>query len=807
VAALGLLGGWALAPFRRADRPFLWLAAPLAGLAVLALALCPLYFACRLPLPWCLAVAGPPLAAATIILLARRWRAGGRVEGWPWAAAAVLAVSAVFTLGSNATAVRRGEPTVCMREGTDAVGYSLFADWFLQHPGEKPPYGPEWPNQAFIYADWDDTRPGAFLLAAAAAWLRGTTALFSYDWANGVALACAALGLAGLFASGRRGLLLLLAAAALSHWFPASRCGYFGKTLAYPGCLMLGYLFWEACRRPGGARMLTAGLVSAGVCLCLHPMVPQAVLGLLLAGLGLSLVVHPLLGPAAPGGPPRRLDLHLLLTVGLLAAAVGFCLPPTPVRLAGRLLGWRDIPYPVPTLLRSAGALVLVLTAAVAALALRRLSSAAGLCEGRRASYAHLRRAAAVYALMVGPAAFYIFWVTPHSASPSPLLPWPRLAAIALDLDSAVLPLVRPAALPWLLGGALALNAALLLLALWARDAEAESYLCCIVLLPAAWLLGKTQLYEFHGLLFPLTAVGAVLLSQRLWSASRPLGYAALTLAAVLIGVRAPQTWQTWPRYTRGVASSPACFPRSEIDALAALVAGKTVDVAVPHVQAALVLMAELTARGTPPRYREPTWTMALAFTGWKAPDLPRAGDFLIGDARAWASPEALCLRDRHYTVSAADRGLSFLCFGAPADRLAFDALWRPGFWQGGKPITVELWNGTGQAQRVTLLADGAPGPSNPDLSKRTVSWAVGDCRGTQALSAANGWRLSLPLELPPGRSRLALAVEEPATVPLAPNDSRDLLLLLAGFRLGPPLDNYWPSASAPVVPPPPMQE
>ena len=28
VAALGLVGGWALWPFRRDDRPFLWLAAP-----------------------------------------------------------------------------------------------------------------------------------------------------------------------------------------------------------------------------------------------------------------------------------------------------------------------------------------------------------------------------------------------------------------------------------------------------------------------------------------------------------------------------------------------------------------------------------------------------------------------------------------------------------------------------------------------------------------------------------------------------------------------------------------------------------
>ena len=67
------------------------------------------------------------------------------------------------------------------------------------------------------------------------------------------------------------------------------------------------------------------------------------------------------------------------------------------------------------------------------------------------------------------------------------------------------------------------------------------------------------------------------------------------------------------------------------------------------------------------------------------------------------------------------------------------------------------------------------------------MRYALGGCGGVQALSAANGWRLSAPLELPPGRGRLTLTVEEPATVPLGPDDPRELLLLLSGLRLGPP--------------------
>ncbi len=796
LAALGLVGGWALWPFRRDDRPYLWLAAPLAGLAVLALALCLLHFGCRLPLTLCFALAGPLLAAPTVALLLRSWRAGARVKAWPWAVCAVLSASALFTLASNSTAIRLREPTVCLRDGTDAVGYSLFADWFLHHTCEKPALTPDKPNQAFISADYEDTRPGAFLLAALAAWARRTTPLFSYDWLNGVVLACGALGLAGAFATNRRGLLLLLAAAALSSWFPASRSGYFGKTLCYPGCLLLCFAFWEAYRRPGAARLLCAAVLGAGVGLCLHAMVPQLVLGLVVTGLGLWLVAEPLLGPAAPGGPPRRLDLRLLLAVGLLAFATAFSPPPTAFLLSVRLLEWRRIAYPqwLVSPVSAAGWLV---PAAAVALALCWLYFFPGRYAGRKALYARLCRAAWVFAVMVGPGAVYILWATPGSACPSPPLPWGRLTAIALDMDSPTLSVVSPERLPWLLGGAVALNVVLLLLALWARDGEAASFLGCTGLLPAAWLLGKTHVYEFHGLLFPLTAAGAVLLFQRLRLRSRPLGYAALALAALLVGLRGPQAWGIWPRYTRGVASSAACYTRSEIKAVARLVAGKKVDVAVaePNPIPTLVLMAELTARGTPPRFREPCWTLTLAFTRWKAPELPEAGDLLITDAAGWAPPEALRLRTRHYAVSATRGGLSLLCVGAPYYQHAPDPLGRPGVWVGGTTVPVDLWNGTGRPQRAAFVAEGLPGPCNPDASKRTVRYALGSCRGAQALSAANGWRLSAPLELPPGPSRLTLSVEEPATVPLPAGDPRELLLLLGGPRLEPV-----PAACQPVA-------
>ena len=56
---------------------------------------------------------------------------------------------------------------------------------------------------------------------------------------------------------------------------------------------------------------------------------------------------------------------------------------------------------------------------------------------------------------------------------------------------------------------AVLINVLLLLLAFRSRDLEAPCYLLCVGLLLAAWWLNKTEVYEFHGVLFPLTAAGA----------------------------------------------------------------------------------------------------------------------------------------------------------------------------------------------------------------------------------------------------------------------------------------------------------
>src|SRR4051812_24087099 len=94
LAVLGLCGGWALAPFRRPRRPYLWLAAPLAGVPVLALALTFLNYLCGLPVPVCVVACVPAFTLATLAWLYRRGRSCLPAAGWQTAALALAGVSA-----------------------------------------------------------------------------------------------------------------------------------------------------------------------------------------------------------------------------------------------------------------------------------------------------------------------------------------------------------------------------------------------------------------------------------------------------------------------------------------------------------------------------------------------------------------------------------------------------------------------------------------------------------------------------------------------------------------------------------------
>src|SRR5262249_12549709 len=161
-------------------------------------------------------------------------------------------------------------------------------------------------------------------------------------------------------------------------------------------------------------------------------------------------------------------------------------------------------------------------------------------------------------------------------------------------------------------------------------------------------------------------------------------------------------------------------------------------------------------------------------------------GDFTLAEGGAWA-PAATVRRRTESLLLAEDRGaLTFGAWEVPHGP-AWDEHRRPCFWQGQAPTRLAIWNGTGRTRRAVFAAAGRAGPSNPDVSKRTVRWACAGRAGEAVLSHANDWQLRVPLTVPPGRHVLTLAVGEPATVRAHPADPRDLLLLVTELRLETP--------------------
>jgi hypothetical protein len=322
LSGLGLAGGWVLLPFRDAHRPYLWLAAPLAGIPALGGALYVLYYGCGLPLGPALALGWLALAGVTLVCLFRGGVSPLRPGGL--AALAVVAASVWGTYYTNYTAIRAGAPTMAEAEGSDQFGYSMGADWLAAHPASRPPRGDD-PFQVVACANLchEGSRPVAFLWAAAAAWLRGTTALFAYDWWCGVALAAALLGLAGLFAAEPVGLILLLLTAASCSWAASSRTGFLGKTLAYPGGLLLAFLYLQTWSRFSLRRAVAVCLLGPPVAFCVNALFPVLLLGVLLAALLFLLLVGWLAGGATPGflAELRPGWGAVLRAVGLYAAA------------------------------------------------------------------------------------------------------------------------------------------------------------------------------------------------------------------------------------------------------------------------------------------------------------------------------------------------------------------------------------------------------------------------------------------------------------------------------------------------------
>jgi hypothetical protein len=285
ILALGFAGWWMLRPFQRADRPFLWLSAPLAGLFGFGGALAVLYFGLRLPFRWCLWIGFGLNVTATIVCWVRARPQLPPLRHRLVATVVILAAVYWSTTSANKTSIEAREPTVAIQDGSDMYGYAIVADWLRAHPASERPR----PSEVFeilvhvnLYVD--GSRPVTFLLTATAAEVRGTRALFSYDWLCGVVLGCAVLGFAGLFATSPFTLVALTAGAALSSWLTVARSGFLGKTVAYPGGLLLAGLVLATVTDFTWRRAGVVAWLGAVVAYSVNPIFPAMILTLVVGG-------------------------------------------------------------------------------------------------------------------------------------------------------------------------------------------------------------------------------------------------------------------------------------------------------------------------------------------------------------------------------------------------------------------------------------------------------------------------------------------------------------------------------------------
>jgi hypothetical protein len=288
--ALGLAGGWALRPFERDDRPYLWLAAPLAGLFTLGGSMVVLYYGFRvLTFGTCLGWGSGLNAAATIIGLVRRPPGRPPWRRWVAGAAATLAAAVFATVVSNQTAITSREPTLTELEGTDMFGYAIGADWLRAHTASEPPRLDHYfEGMIHIWLFEEGDRPVTFFLAAAASEVRGTSSLFSYDWASGVVLAAAVVGFAGAFASDGLVLAVLLVGGGTTNWLANARTGFMGKSVAYPGTLLLTALLLSTVEKPSRSRVGVLAAVGASVAYSIAPALAAVVLTIVAIGYACS---------------------------------------------------------------------------------------------------------------------------------------------------------------------------------------------------------------------------------------------------------------------------------------------------------------------------------------------------------------------------------------------------------------------------------------------------------------------------------------------------------------------------------------
>jgi hypothetical protein len=622
--AFGAVGGFALVPFRAA-LPFAGLAAPFAGLLLMAFGAALTYNVLELPITiGFVATALVGLGATVLSLICvSRGPASLQWRSWLFPAAVALVVVAIVARYTNYATILFGHPGLQYWQGTDHLGYAHLADWILAHPpSDRPRTDP-----AFPYESWPalllhgDPRFGAFSTLALVSTVRGLPASFAYDSTCAVALSATTLGLAALFARGRLGLALLVVGLLTSQWFDYTRTGFFGKALGYPAALFVAGLF-----------MMTATPLRLSVFL---PLV-------LLVG-GASVVY-----PAEASG----------LFIGLLSVTF----------LAARVL------LGIPTWFRRPADLLREHWQHVVALALLGLLALA--------VRDHVAQSRDDINTLVAIRGMVTALVTPDVGTPIQVLPWEHVRLALADLDHSEFPItgLERGTLETMLAVALALWLVIAVIAAWRRDPVAIALTWGPILLAALYAAATSSVAQWSrsqlpGTFYPLALCGAARLLDDVplrspvalfGSGCRQRRLAEFLGIVVVAAVMLGAIWLHLPRVRGAIKhyagpEMPARqhFSLAETDALVAAIGDRPVRVDIAHPHLAIFLLVELGRRGVDVQWTPATWRYTVDYRRWPAPTYDEPADLLI---QSLADPPGrqvtTLVRNRQYRLTAPeDRG------------------------------------------------------------------------------------------------------------------------------------------------------
>jgi hypothetical protein len=805
---LAMSGAWTLWAFRERERPFLWLATPLAGIATLSLSLSFLYVLCRLTVPVAFVVSLLVNGSASLAIVWRRGREilPRRRRDLVFGLAALFVVTAGAVRVVQGTALRQREPTILLAAGSDMYGYSHMGDWMLRHPHETPVASPDRPYESFleILVNYD-TRHGAFLLAASAAWCRGTSTLFSLDFATGVAWSAALLGFAAAFA--RRPLLFvsLIGAVALSVWLRNARTGYFGKTLATPGCLLLAHVFLRTWQTRTAWRVVSCLVLAIGFGLCHTPSLLIAAVGLVFMGIAFARfsrwAFDRLNWSGSCEGEPGTGSLWKgLLLAAAMVLPLGAIFSAHLISVGKQTLDSFAIPVGL-------GCLGIVLA--------RFLSW--GLDRLRRRGPSDLQpetgslwKGLLLATGMVLPLGV-IFSAHLVSVSKQSVdhfaAPVDRVAAEALDLGTLWDTAEAERERAYLVGAALAFAFVGFFWALATRAVTAAGLILSSAVPLACWCTGQVwSVYQTQGMLYPLTLAGAaLLLQQAAVRRSRWVRFAAIGLVLSLAAVRAPQFHRTLELCTDCTRKKPPFIAQSQVAAVVNQVGQRVVDLCHYDGRVCLTLLLELGARGIPFQLREPAWTTALAYRHWDAPAYAACGSYLISP---WLESSSVTASSNRVPLEAAPNVGTWIGEVKAPLGIGRDNIRGYHFWIGGAPATAVVSNGTSAKATVEFVAS-IEIHSLVDRGRRTLVWEFEGQRSRRKVGVLARRRVCLPLplgiplvislapplpvvepvriplELPSGDHTLKLWVEQTAAPASSlANDESELRLLIGRFSL-----------------------